>query len=114
MENTTNSSFEQQLKDFIASLRPVDKEIRKMLDYGFSWDGKSAYIFEIRPKWTDPGKVTELIFAKLQYVKSTKTWKLYWMRASGHWESYAPHSFDADLRNLLAEISNDEQNCFFS
>jgi len=45
MENTTNATIEQQLKDFIASLRPVDEEIRKMLDYGFSWDGKSAYIF---------------------------------------------------------------------
>jgi hypothetical protein len=29
MENTTNSTIEQQLKGFIASLRPMDEEIRK-------------------------------------------------------------------------------------
>ncbi len=113
MENTTISMFEIQLKHFIEALRPADKEIRKMLDFGFSWDGKSAYIFEIRPQWNDPGKLMEHNVAKLQYTKSRNIWKLYWLRASGKWEAYAPHPTDTDLQSLLAEIKNDEHNYFF-
>src|SRR5690606_27224439 len=69
MENTTLSMHEVLLKNFIEDIRPEDEEIRKEVDLGYSWDGQCAILFEIRPAWNDSGKVLELPFAKLQYVK---------------------------------------------
>jgi hypothetical protein len=113
MENTTISMVELQFKNFIEEIRPDDEEIRKEVDLGYSWDGQNAVLFEIRPAWNDSGKVLQLPFAKLQYVKTKKTWKLYWMRASGNWEAYKPHPTDADLEALFEVIGDDELNCFF-
>jgi hypothetical protein len=113
MENTVISMYEVQIKRFIESRRPADEKIRKQVDLGYSFDGQIAILFEIRPQWSDPTKIMHSPFAKLQYVKSKKIWKLYWMRASGNWESYQPQPTDPDLDAVLTVIGDDERNCFF-
>jgi hypothetical protein len=113
MENTRLSMHEVLLKNFIEDIRPEDEEIRKEVDLGYSWDGQCAILFEIRPAWNDSGKVLELPFAKLQYVKSKSSWKLYWMRGSGKWEAYQPLPSDLNLEVLLEIIGKDEVGCFF-
>ncbi len=105
--------IEVQLRSFIESLRSPDEEIRRQLDFGYSWDGETAFLFEVRPQWNDPTKILELPFAKLRFVKSSKICKLYWMRASGKWEAYQPHPENADVPKLLTEIKNDAYGCFF-
>ncbi|QNL52663.1 DUF3024 domain-containing protein [Olivibacter sp. SDN3] len=105
--------IEVQLRSFVESLRPSDEEIRKQLDVGYSWDRQTALLFEIRPQWNDPTKILEVPFAKLRFVKSSKLWKLYWMRGSGKWESYEPLPDSTNLRELLTEIQNDGYSCFF-
>lgn len=107
------SMVEVQLTSFIEAKRPADPEIRKQLDYGYSWDEQTALLFEITPQWNHPTKILELPFAKLRFVKSSKIWKLYWMRGSGKWEAYVPLPESADLHDLLAEIKNDAYGCFF-
>lgn len=79
------SMIEIQLKSFVDSKRPKDVEVLKQLDFGYSWDGQTALLFEIRPQWNDPTNILELPFAKLRFLKSSKLWKLYWMRGSGKW-----------------------------
>ena len=37
------SMVEVQLKSFVDSKRPKDEEMRKRLDFGYSWDGKLLY-----------------------------------------------------------------------
>lgn len=44
------SMIEVQLRRFIETLRPVDEEVRKQLGFGYSWDGQSTLLFEIRPQ----------------------------------------------------------------
>lgn len=107
------SMVEVQLKNFIESIRPSDEEIRKRLDLGYSWDGQSAVLSEFRPQWNDSSKIQQLDFAKIRYVKSSKSWKLYWMRASGKWELYEPLSESFTLQEILTEIKNDVNGCFF-
>lgn len=107
------SMAEVQLKNFVEARRPKEEEIRKKLDFGYSWDGQTALLFEIRPQWDDPTNILELPFAKLRFVKSSKIWKLYWMRASGKWEAYEPLPESTDLHKLLTEIKNDAYGCFF-
>ncbi|MEC3881020.1 DUF3024 domain-containing protein [Parapedobacter sp. 10938] len=113
MQKPPISMIEVQLRSFIESLRPTDEEIRKQLDFGYSWDGQSALLFEIRHQWDDPTNILELPFAKLRFVKSSKIWKLYWMRGSGKWEAYEPQPESIDLYKLLTEIKNDAYSCFF-
>lgn len=113
MENQPISMIEVQLRSFAESLRPTDEETRKQLDFGYSWDGQVAFLFEIRPQWNDPTRILELPFAKLRFVKSSKIWKLYWMRSSGKWEAYQPQPESTNVQKLLTEIKNDAYGCFF-
>lgn len=48
-----------QLRSFVETLRSSDEEIRKQLDVGYSWDGQTALLFEIRPQWNDSTKQPE-------------------------------------------------------
>lgn len=107
------SMVDIQLKSFVDSKQPKDEEVRKKLDFGYSWDGQTALLFEIRPKWNDPTNILELPFAKLRFVKASKIWKLYWMQESGKWEAYDPKPESANLQLLLDEIDHDGYRCFF-
>ncbi|GGE13004.1 DUF3024 domain-containing protein [Sphingobacterium cellulitidis] len=107
------SIVEVQLKNFINSKRPKDEEVRKQLDFGYSWDEQTVLLFEIRPQWNDPKNIINLPFAKLRFMKASKIWKLYWMRGSGKWEAYQPKSESTNLQLLLNEIDHDEYGCFF-
>lgn len=106
------SMIEIQLKSFVDSKRPKDVEVRKQLDFGYSWDGQTALLFEIRPQRNDPTKILELPFAKLRFVKAAKIWKLCWMRGSGKWEAYKPKPENTNLQLLLDEIDHDVDGCF--
>lgn len=107
------SMIEVQIRSFVEAKRSKDQEIRKKLDFGYTWDGQTGILFEIRPQWNDPATILELPFAKLRFIKSSKVWKLYWMRASGKWEAYQPIPESSSLQVLLDEINHDSYGCFF-
>ena len=113
MKNTTIDINEATLKKFVDFLRPEDLEIRKKLDYGYSYDGKVALLFELRPFWDNPKEIQTTEFAKLRFYKSRKEWNLYWMRASGKWELYEPYPKSSHLEKLMEIIKDDKHHCFF-
>lgn len=113
MEQANISMVEFHLRRFVESIRPKDEKTRKLLDIGYSWDGKTAFLFEIRPQWDDPTKIMNLPFAKLRFVKSSAIWKIYWLLGSGEWRAYEPQSDGTSLPPLLIEIQHDPQRCFF-
>jgi hypothetical protein len=55
--------------------------IRDKLYIDFRIEKLSIFIFEVRPRFDDPNIIIESPVAKATYVKSTETWKIYWMRA---------------------------------
>lgn len=114
MENNLLSIAEVQLRSFTDDLRPDDEDIRKELDFGYSWDGKTALLFEIRPQWNNPDNILHIQFAKLICNSSTNSWKLYWKRAAGKWELFQSDIESITLRELLDEIRRDTHGCFFS
>ncbi len=89
--------LEAQIRKYVEAERP-EPAIRPQLDLGFSWENNVLILFEIRPDWMDPKIIQNYAFAKARYIKSKNIWKLYWMRASGKWESY-PHNSLNILRN---------------
>ena len=103
----------QYLKHFVEKLRPQDTEVLKQLNYDFTWQNNIAILYDIRPKWNNREETINSEFAKIRYIKSTKEWKLYWMRASGKWELYEPFPVSSNIQHLLQIIREDAYSCFF-
>ena len=102
---------ENTVKEYVKRNRPP-VEIRDQLDLGYTYDKGTIELSEIRPLWDNPNEYENLEFARIKYVKSKKIWKLYWMRASGKWESYNPCSESSNLEKLLDCIDDDSFGCF--
>lgn len=101
------------IKNFVESIRPEDLEVREQVDVGYSYDGKTFLLFEVRPVWNDPKVKEEYEFAKIRYYKTREEWTLYWMRASGKWELYEPFPESAYLDKIIEKIEEDALGCFF-
>lgn len=101
------------VKNFVESLRPEDLEIRKQVDFGYSYNGQVIEIFEIRPAWDNPKEIMHLAFAKLRYTKTKSNWKLYWMRGNLKWDVYEEFPSNITLANVLTVINEDKHGCFF-
>ena len=94
--------------------RSPPPHIRPELDFGCRVIGQSVKMFEIRPVWRGkPGEKMERPFAKATYVKTKRTWKVYWQRADLKWHRYDPASEVKDLEDFLAVVQQDEYGCFY-
>jgi len=113
MNNSAIDINDSTIKKYVDLIRPQDPEIRKQIDFGYSYDGKIAVIYEIRPVWNNPEQIQNLEFAKIRFYKSKKEWNLYWMRASGKWELYEPFPKSTRLDKILEVIKEDKYGCFF-
>lgn len=113
MKNIMIDINEATIKKYVESVRPKDLEIRKQVDIGYSYNGKVAILFEIRPEWEHPEKMQQIKFVKIRHYKSKKKWHLYWMRASGKWELYEPFSESTHLGQIIEVIKEDKNGCFY-
>lgn len=95
-------------------LSRVPPEIKSKLDHDYEVEGQSVILLEVRPLWRGkPGEVTRSPFAKFRYVKSSRLWQIYWMRASGKWQAYEPDSIAFTIDEALRIIEADRYGCFF-
>ncbi|SDP07433.1 DUF3024 domain-containing protein [Desulforhopalus singaporensis] len=104
--------IEKLIGGLVEKRRPAP-HIRSKLDIGFRVTGQSFEIFTVRPRWDKPEKTMEELVAKATYVKSRKTWKLFWMRADLKWHSYPPLAETKHLEDVLREIDDDPNGCFW-
>ena len=104
--------IQQKIASFLADLRP-EKEIRKELDYHCSIDGQSIILYEVRPLYFDPTRISRMEIAKTTYVKKTRVWKIYWMRGNGKWELYYIDPEVSDLESFFKIVKEDESFAFF-
>ena len=102
---------ERTVQTYIKNNRPP-VEIRDKVDIGYSYDKGIIELFDIRPDWINPNEITQSSFAKIKYIKTQKKWKLYWMRASGKWQSYEPSPESSNLEELLSVVDEDVYGCF--
>ena len=79
-----------KIMDGIIEKRRPPAHILDKLDISYRIYGKSIEIFEIRPVWNNPAEKIQSPIAKATYVKSSDTWKIYWMRADLKWHGYEP------------------------
>lgn len=79
----------------------------------FSVHDQVVEIYEERPYWRNPSEKTQTPVARIRYVRSQDTWKLYWMRSNLKWQLYEPFPGGRHLREILNEIDRDTFGCFF-
>ena len=100
------------IEDFLVVHRPP-VELRAQVDISYRIDGQSIEIFELRPVWNDPTKITECSIAKATYVKSKNEWKIYWMKSDFKWHSYEPVPLVKELSSFTEIVAADEYSCFW-
>ncbi len=104
--------IEKLVGNFIERRRPP-VNLREKVDLSFRISGQSFEIFEIRPVWNAPSQKIEGTIAKATYVKKSKLWKLYWMRADMKWHKYPPVPDSKSLEKILEVIDEDSHGCFW-
>lgn len=102
---------EKELEKFLQETRPP-AHLRAQVDLAYRISGQSVEIFEVRPGFRDPSKMTETSVAKATYVKSQKVWKVYWMRQDLKWHSYLPAPQVRHLEEFLKLVKEDANACF--
>lgn len=95
------------------SKRRPPLRIRDKLREGQRLAGQSIELFFIRPLHFDPTRHTEESIAKLTFVRSGGTWRIFWKRADLKWHRYAPHPEAGSLVEALAIVDQDANGCFF-
>ncbi|AMS26975.1 hypothetical protein AEM51_08060 [Bacteroidetes bacterium UKL13-3] len=101
----------ETMENYIEKNRP-EPEIRPLLDIGYEISGQSVILHEIRPRWNNPSEIHHSAYAKTTFVKNKNCWKVFWMRASGKWESYEPKPEVKSLKAFLALVDEDKHHCF--
>ncbi len=104
--------IEKLVGTFVESKRPP-AHVRERVDLSFRLTGQSVVIFEVRAERNDPSTNIELPVAKITYVKSTKEWKLYWMKSDMKWHGYKPFPISKSLESVLEAIGQDAYSCFW-
>ncbi|WP_426417791.1 DUF3024 domain-containing protein [Aestuariirhabdus sp. LZHN29] len=104
--------YKKEVGAYVEGKRPAI-HIRKELDIGFRVKGQSVEIFEIRPRWEDSTEILEHPVAKATYVKTQKTWKVFWQRADLRWNGYKPVLTVATITEFLTLVEADEYACFW-
>ena len=111
MNNKVVDINKKLVERYIEQNRPPI-EIRDQLDIGYMHERNSFEICKIRPIWDRENEFQQLSFAKFKYIKTQKIWKLYWMRASGKWQSYEPFPNSTNLQEILDCVDADAYGCF--
>lgn len=105
------AEIEKILDEYIETIRPPE-EIRSELDMGYDIKDQSVLLVEIRPDWRQPEIIHRSPYAKMTYVISNKTWKLYWQNGNLSWDAYPKLPTSPLLETLLKEIDADPLGCF--
>ena len=104
---------EREMNKFLAVHRPAP-HVRAQFDIDYRIENQSVIIFELTPSFRDPTKKTETFVAKVTYVKSDKTWKLYCFKSDMKWHRYEPAPGANTLEGVLEIVGADELDWFFS
>lgn len=74
---------------------------------------QSVEVHEERPRWNNPEEWTNTGIAKFLYTKTTRKWKLYWMRQDRKWHLYKPLPESTTIKKLVAEVDKNSFGAFF-
>jgi hypothetical protein len=97
---------------FLEKRRPP-LDLRHLVDYRIDITNNDVVVVCNRPSTMEKGKILDLPLAKARWIGTRQRWRLFWMRASGKWETYDPMPEARTLREVLEEIDRDSHMAFF-
>jgi len=101
------------LNGFVELRRPPP-QIRQEVDLTFRISGQSVEILEVRKAWGGgPGEKIEHPVAKATYARSSRRWRVFWLRQDMKWHSYKPVPDVATIEEFVALVHEDRNACFF-
>ena len=101
------------LNGFVELRRPPP-QIRQEVDLTFRISGQSVEILEVRKAWGGgPGEKIEQPVAKATYARSSRRWRVFWLRQDMKWHSYKPVPDVATIEEFVALVHEDRNACFF-
>ncbi len=100
------------MENFLEKVRPPE-DIRSKLDITYKIEKQSVVIYEVRQRWDDPKITMEHAVAKATYVKSSNSWKIFWLRSNLKWFTYLPLSSVKTLKEFAEEVDKDPNGCFW-
>lgn len=113
------SEFEQArytklLTDFCKMHGPPP-HLHNKVKLGFYVDAKKQCVelFELRSTFMEPERKVKEPIAKATYVKSYKSWKIYWMPSDMKWHRYEPQPSVTSLEDFLQLLIEDKHCCFW-
>ena len=112
LEFPTEIEIIEVMEGYLVNARPPE-EIRKELDINYVVDGQSVIVNEVRPSWRDETIIEQIPIAKTTFVKSTGSWKIFWMRGDLKWHSYEPKPTVKKLRDFVKVLEEDKHGCFW-
>ena len=106
-----NKRFGNPVKAYCTNKYPAHIRNELYLDYEIT--DQSIILFTVRPRWKTPSKIVKSMIAKATYVKSKKTWKLYWQRADLKWHGYEPKPAVKSVEEFIQVVEEDAYGCFY-
>ena len=103
--------YEKPVKEYCANKYPAHIRNELYLDYEIK--GQDIILFTVRPRWDNPSEIVNGMIAKTTYVKSTKSWKIYWQRADMKWHGYKPKPEVDSVEEFLEVVQADTHACFY-
>lgn len=100
------------MENFLSRIRPPE-HYRPKLDIGYTIEGQSVYVSEIRPQWDQPEIIRAYPIAKATFIKAKNHWKVYWIRADLKWYSYTPKPTVKTISAFTKLIEEDTHHCFW-
>ena len=112
----TDSELAEHLKvieGILWTRRRPPLNLRDKMREGQRVTGQAIEFFFLRPAFELPGELSESSIAKVQYVRTQNSWRIFWKRADGKWWAYKPHPEALTLADALHVINADAFGCFF-
>ena len=93
----------------------VPEDVRDRLRVECEVSGRDITILECRPPWSpDAGpEWTRFPVARLRYLKSRESWRLYWRDQDEGWHEYPDSLLAHSVDELLDEIDRDPTALFW-
>ena len=99
------------MENYVESIRPPE-DLRDRLDITYTIDNQSIILEEVRPVFNNPSEYRNYGYAKTTFIKTSNTWKVYWMRSDLKWHLYEPCPEVTDLREFIQFVEEDQHHCF--
>ena len=111
-DDIETARIKRAMEGFLAARRPRP-DIREQLDLGYSINGQSVEIFELRPAWREPNTIVKHPAAKATFVRTQKVWKIFCMRGDLAWCRYEPKPTTPNIDEFADIVARDEYCHFF-